>query len=202
MTSFLTASVFINWGYKNVSAATQNLSAPGYDRDPVASWALDLDMWVKESLHSGSTFHRHEDINLYNGKAPAAQMADSAPEPVPEVLGTAGGSRILLINVVNAGVVALKWEQSNTRELKITSSMTSRPTKICSEGVEKKRHEDINHYEEKAPRAKMVHPWPEHFYLLHVALGAAGEEAKAELVHHSWREAALSYVSYRFKTTL
>ncbi|KAI3878846.1 hypothetical protein MKX03_000656 [Papaver bracteatum] len=62
------------------------------------------------------------------------------------------------------------------------------------------RHEDINHYEEKAPRAKMVHPWPEHFYPLHVALGAAGEEAKAELVHHSWREGALSYASYRFKT--
>ncbi|KAI3986234.1 hypothetical protein MKX01_025594 [Papaver californicum] len=63
------------------------------------------------------------------------------------------------------------------------------------------RHEDINHYEEKAPRAKMVHPWPEHFYPLHVALGASGEEAKAELVHHSWREAALSFASYRFKTT-
>ncbi|OVA15323.1 Extradiol ring-cleavage dioxygenase [Macleaya cordata] len=63
------------------------------------------------------------------------------------------------------------------------------------------RHEDINHYEEKAPHAKMVHPWPEHFYPLHVALGAAGEEAKAELIHHSWCEAALSYASYRFKTT-
>ncbi|RZC94034.1 hypothetical protein C5167_016728 [Papaver somniferum] len=62
------------------------------------------------------------------------------------------------------------------------------------------RHEDINQYEEKAPRAQMVHPSPEHFYPLHVALGAAGEDAKAELIHHSWREAALSYACYRFKT--
>ncbi|KAI3878842.1 hypothetical protein MKX03_000652 [Papaver bracteatum] len=62
------------------------------------------------------------------------------------------------------------------------------------------RHDDIKHYTEKAPNAQMVHPEPEHFYPLHVALGAAGEDAKAELIHHSWREAALSYACYRFKT--
>lgn len=53
-------------------------------------------------------------------------------------------------------------------------------------------------YEEKAPCAKIAHPWPEHFYPLHVALGAAGERAKAELIHHSWSNGALSYASYRF----
>ncbi|KAF9608526.1 hypothetical protein IFM89_009892 [Coptis chinensis] len=62
------------------------------------------------------------------------------------------------------------------------------------------RHEDVNNYETKAPFAKMAHPWPEHFYPLHVALGAAGENAKAELIHHSWSEGSLSYASYRFKT--
>ncbi|ONK79331.1 uncharacterized protein A4U43_C01F5280 [Asparagus officinalis] len=63
------------------------------------------------------------------------------------------------------------------------------------------RYEDVNHYEEKAPYAKKAHPWPEHFYPLHVALGAAGEGAKAELIHHSWGNAALSYASYRFGTS-
>ncbi|KAJ4964865.1 hypothetical protein NE237_016714 [Protea cynaroides] len=62
------------------------------------------------------------------------------------------------------------------------------------------RHEDINHYEEKAPHAKMAHPWPEHFFPLHVALGAAGEKAKAELIHNSWGLSTLSYSSYRFTT--
>ncbi|CAL9114400.1 unnamed protein product [Musa textilis] len=62
------------------------------------------------------------------------------------------------------------------------------------------RHDDVNNYEEKAPNAKMAHPWPDHFYPLHVALGAAGEQAKAELIHSSWSYAALSYSSYRFTT--
>ncbi|XP_043721459.1 extradiol ring-cleavage dioxygenase [Telopea speciosissima] len=60
------------------------------------------------------------------------------------------------------------------------------------------RHEDVNHYEKKAPHAKMAHPWPDHFYPLHVALGAAGEKARAELIHESWQLGTLSYSSYRF----
>ncbi|KAK8955330.1 4,5-DOPA dioxygenase extradiol-like protein [Platanthera guangdongensis] len=62
------------------------------------------------------------------------------------------------------------------------------------------RHEDVNKYEEKGPNAKIAHPEPEHFYPLHVALGAAGEEAKAELIHQSWGSSSLSYSSYRFMT--
>lgn len=60
------------------------------------------------------------------------------------------------------------------------------------------RYEDVMQYEEKAPCAKIAHPWPEHFYPLHVALGAAGGKVKAELIHHSWTNSSLSYSSYRF----
>ncbi|XVF14686.1 hypothetical protein REPUB_Repub09cG0082700 [Reevesia pubescens] len=60
------------------------------------------------------------------------------------------------------------------------------------------RYEDVNHFQEKAPNAKMAHPWPDHFYPLHVAMGAAGENAKAKLIHHSWDLGALSYASYQF----
>jgi 4,5-DOPA dioxygenase extradiol len=60
------------------------------------------------------------------------------------------------------------------------------------------RHEDVNRYEEKAPYGKVAHPLPDHFYPLHVALGAAGEGCKAELIHHSWTNASISYASYRF----
>jgi len=60
------------------------------------------------------------------------------------------------------------------------------------------RYEDVNKYEEKAPHAKMAHPWPEHFYPLHVAIGAAGDNAKAKLIHHSWSLHTLSYASYSF----
>ncbi|KAK6162185.1 hypothetical protein DH2020_002026 [Rehmannia glutinosa] len=60
------------------------------------------------------------------------------------------------------------------------------------------RYEDVNNYEEKAPFAKLAHPWPDHFYPLHVAMGAAGVDAKAELIHDSWTEYTLSYASYKF----
>ncbi|GLT48349.1 hypothetical protein SLA2020_219800 [Shorea laevis] len=60
------------------------------------------------------------------------------------------------------------------------------------------RYEDVNCYEEKAPYAKMAHPWPEHFFPLHVALGAASEDAKGKLIHHSWSRGTLSYASYQF----
>ncbi|XP_072992123.1 extradiol ring-cleavage dioxygenase-like [Typha latifolia] len=59
------------------------------------------------------------------------------------------------------------------------------------------RHDDLNNYE-KAPSGKMAHPWPDHFFPLHVALGAAGEKAKAEQIHDSWTNCTLSYASYRF----
>ncbi|KAL0331607.1 UNVERIFIED_CONTAM: 4,5-DOPA dioxygenase extradiol [Sesamum angustifolium] len=60
------------------------------------------------------------------------------------------------------------------------------------------KYEDINHYEEKAPFAKLAHPRPEHFYPLHVAMGAAGVNPKAELIHDSWTNYTLSYASYKF----
>ncbi|KAJ0972128.1 hypothetical protein J5N97_020087 [Dioscorea zingiberensis] len=62
------------------------------------------------------------------------------------------------------------------------------------------RHEDVNQYDKKAPQGEMAHPSPDHFYPLLVPLGAAGEKAKAELIHSSWSNGTLSYSSYRFST--
>ncbi|TKW08145.1 hypothetical protein SEVIR_6G009700v4 [Setaria viridis] len=60
------------------------------------------------------------------------------------------------------------------------------------------RYEDVNRYEEKAPHGKLAHPLPDHLYPLHVALGAAGDGAKAEQIHESWTHGTISYASYRF----
>ncbi|XP_062159747.1 extradiol ring-cleavage dioxygenase-like [Alnus glutinosa] len=60
------------------------------------------------------------------------------------------------------------------------------------------RFEDVNHWDVKAPCPKMAHPWPDHFYPLHFAMGAAGENTKAKLMHHSWDMGTLSYASYQF----
>ncbi|KAI3523956.1 hypothetical protein L1887_02498 [Cichorium endivia] len=60
------------------------------------------------------------------------------------------------------------------------------------------RYEDVNEYKEKAPHATVAHPWPDHFYPLHVAMGAGGANSRAELIHNSWGLSSLSYSSYKF----
>ncbi|XP_020206903.1 extradiol ring-cleavage dioxygenase [Cajanus cajan] len=60
------------------------------------------------------------------------------------------------------------------------------------------RYEDVNHYEQKAPHAKQAHPWPDHLYPLHVAIGAAGQNSKAKLIHSGIELGSLSYASYQF----
>nr|CAB3479014.1 unnamed protein product [Digitaria exilis] len=57
------------------------------------------------------------------------------------------------------------------------------------------RHGDVKRYREAAA------PHAEHLYPLHVALGAAGDGCEAELIHHSWSNASLSYASYRFTSS-
>jgi len=59
----------------------------------------------------------------------------------------------------------------------------------------------VNEYEEKAPYAKMAHPYPDHFLPLHVAMGAAGENAKAKVLHDSWDVGSISCAFFSFTTT-
>nr|QED21493.1 DODA [Polycarpon tetraphyllum]QED21497.1 DODA [Polycarpon tetraphyllum] len=63
------------------------------------------------------------------------------------------------------------------------------------------RYEEVNKCETKAPNWEVAHPWPEHFYPLQVALGAAGENCKAELIHNSWDHGTMSFGSYKFTST-
>nr|BCD59217.1 DOPA 4,5-dioxygenase [Bougainvillea peruviana] len=89
----------------------------------------------------------------------------------------------------------------------------SNSTPICNDGVApwaaefdnwlddaltSGRYEDVNNYKAKAPHWKLAHPWPEHFYPLHVAMGASGENSKAELIHRSWEHGTLGYACYKF----
>lgn len=60
------------------------------------------------------------------------------------------------------------------------------------------RFNDVIQFESKAPNARKVHPTPEHFYPLLVALGAAGDNAKARRIHASWAHSTLSMASFAF----
>ena len=97
----------------------------------------------------------------------------------------------------------------NLRELRRGDAGNSPPAKWAVDFTEwltaalvEGRYDEVNKYEENAPFAKRAHPWPEHFYPLHIALGAAGSAAKATLIHDSYTEGSLSYASYRFSGPL
>jgi len=53
-------------------------------------------------------------------------------------------------------------------------------------------------YRALAPHAARNHPTEEHFLPLHVALGAAGEGARGELLHSSYANGVLSMDAYVF----
>jgi 4,5-DOPA dioxygenase extradiol len=58
--------------------------------------------------------------------------------------------------------------------------------------------EDLIDYRRRAPFARENHPTEEHFLPLHVALGAAGEGVKGELIHSSYTNGILSMDTYAF----
>ena len=60
------------------------------------------------------------------------------------------------------------------------------------------RIEEVNTYESKSPNWELAHPFPEHFYPLHIVMGAAGDNWKAELIHSSWDHGTLYHGAYKF----
>jgi 4,5-DOPA dioxygenase extradiol len=58
--------------------------------------------------------------------------------------------------------------------------------------------EDLVNYRDRAPFARENHPTEEHFLPFHVALGAAGEGARGELVHSSHDHGVLTMDAYAF----
>jgi len=58
--------------------------------------------------------------------------------------------------------------------------------------------DDLVHYRERAPHARENHPSEEHFVPFHVALGAAGDGAKGELIHSSHQNGVLTMDAYAF----
>jgi 4,5-DOPA dioxygenase extradiol len=59
--------------------------------------------------------------------------------------------------------------------------------------------EDLVNYRDQAPYARENHPTEEHFLPFHVALGAAGEGARGEVVHSSHSHGVLTMDAYAFR---
>jgi len=53
-------------------------------------------------------------------------------------------------------------------------------------------------YRERGPYAERAHPYPDHFMPLLVAFGAAGDDARGTVLHHSWYWGDLGMDAYAF----
>lgn len=61
---------------------------------------------------------------------------------------------------------------------------------------------DENHlvnYRQLAPYPERAHPYPDHYMPLVAAYGAAGEEVKGKVIHHSWYMGDLGMDAYDFQ---
>ncbi|KAK1405038.1 Stizolobate synthase [Heracleum sosnowskyi] len=89
----------------------------------------------------------------------------------------------------------------NLRALRMVDSVATWAEEFdtwLKDTLEGGRYDDVINYLEKAPHAKQAQPYPDHFFPLHVAMGASGEILKSELIHQSWQLHSLSYASYKF----
>jgi 4,5-DOPA dioxygenase extradiol len=54
-------------------------------------------------------------------------------------------------------------------------------------------------YSNLAPYPERAHPYPDHYMPLLITMGAAGEGAKGEVIHHSWFWGDMGMGAYEFK---
>ncbi len=53
-------------------------------------------------------------------------------------------------------------------------------------------------YRKFAPYPERAHPYPDHYMPLMTAYGAAGDNAKGKVIHHSWYARDLGMAAYQF----
>ncbi|KAL1531176.1 4,5-DOPA dioxygenase extradiol-like [Salvia divinorum] len=191
-----------------------NFPKPLYQLKYPAPGATELANKVKKLLEAGGFEHVVEDKNRgldHGAWVPLMLMYPDADIPVCQLSVQTNMDATHHFNLGRA-LAPLKKEGvlivgsgSATHNLRTlidpSDSVASWATEFDNwlrESLLAGRYEDVNQYLEKAPFAKQAHPRPEHLYPLHVALGAAGVNAKAELIHDSWTSYTLSYASYKF----
>ncbi|OAY72051.1 4,5-DOPA dioxygenase extradiol [Ananas comosus] len=163
---------------------------PMYQLKYPAPSAPNLAKRVKELLEGAGFGRVREDASRgldHGAWVPLMLMYPEANIPMKGSCSRVGNATHNLRSIGPDGGPIAKWAEGFDTWLK--------------ESLINGRHDDINNFEERAPYGKMAHPWPDHLFPLHVALGAAGVKAKAELIHHSWTNCTISYASYRFSTS-
>nr|QED21489.1 DODA [Limeum aethiopicum] len=192
----------------------RNFPAPMYQLKYPAPGAPDLANRVKELLNAAgfTSVHVDKERGLDHGAwVPLMFMYPEADIPVCQlsVQSHLGGTHHYNIGKALAPlkeeVILIIGSGSATPPSNATPSFPNgiAPWAVAfddwlEEALISGRYEDVNHYKSKSPNWKLAHPEPEHLYPLHVAIGAAGENSKAELIHRSWDYGTMSYASYKF----
>ncbi|XP_047179455.1 4,5-DOPA dioxygenase extradiol-like [Vigna umbellata] len=179
-----------------------------------APGAPELARRVKELLIGSGFEHVNEDMNRgldHGAWVPLSLMYPEADIPVCQLSLSSNKGPSYHYNMGKAlaplkdqGVLII-GSGSATHNLKAMGPRNSPPAPWAQAfmtwlktSLLEGRYEEVNEYEEKAPYAKTVHPRSDHFLPLHVAMGAAGENAKAKVIHDSWDAGSISCASFSF----
>ncbi|KAH7297397.1 hypothetical protein KP509_26G067800 [Ceratopteris richardii] len=223
--AIVAVSAHWNTSYPSVTTATQNTTIRDFYGFPAELYKLEyktrgspeLARQVKSLLQAGGFSVVQEDTKWgldHGAWVPLYLMYPDADIPVIQlsVQPHKGGLHHYkmgkaLSSLQDEGVLIMA-SGSATHNLRYISSSSETPSWFSefddwlNDALCNGRFEEVIEFEKYAPNAKKVHPSPEHFYPLLVALGAAGKNAKAQRIHASWAHSALSMACFSFKPTL
>ena len=164
------------------------LGAAGIGCDVAAGRGLDHGAWVPLLLMYPEATIPVTQLSVSSSRGPAEHLAVGralAPLRGEGVLVLASGSA-----THNLGQLAFGNPEPRAWAAEFEAWLAE---KLAAGAVE-----DLVRYRSLAPNAAVAHPTEEHLLPLFVALGAAGERPKAEVLHSSFQFGTLSMACYAF----
>ncbi len=164
------------------------LHAAGIEAEPDGEYGLDHGAWVPlRSLYPAAdvpvaqlSVQPHRDARWH-------QRMGAALKPLRDegvLILASGGATHNLRELQRGGAPVPAWATEFDEWL--------------ADALAAPRTEEILDWDVKGPNAHRAHPSPEHFLPLFVALGAAGEGARAERIHQGFTMGGLSMAAFRF----
>jgi 4,5-DOPA dioxygenase extradiol len=164
------------------------LHAAGIEAEPDAEYGLDHGAWVPlRSLYPAAdvpvaqlSVQPHRDARWH-------QRMGAALKPLRDegvLILASGGATHNLRELQRGGAPVPAWATEFDEWL--------------ADALAAPRTEEVLDWDVKGPNAHRAHPSPEHFLPLFVALGAAGEGARAERIHQGFTMGGLSMAAFRF----
>lgn len=167
------------------------LGSNGIEAEEDASWGLDHGAWVPLSLLYSELSVPVVELSLPHGSTPESVHA------LGRSLAPLAKQGILLIGSGSTTHNLRRISQEGSP----TPAWASEFDKWIDDGL---RQGQISWFSdlENAPNFRLAHPTEEHLLPLFFAMGAAGQDVPAELMHRSYSHGSISMSYYRFPVQL